>query len=186
MTTRDLVLAATFAALIVVLGAIPAIPVALIPVPVTLQTLGVMLAGAVLGPWRGAVAAALVVALVAIGLPVLAGGRGGMTVLAGPTAGFLLGFVPGAFVTGLLAARVWTGAGRRTWLRFLGFLAACILGGIAAIYAAGIAWLAAVTGIPVGRAALGALAFLPGDLLKAALAAWIATALARIYPAGLR
>lgn len=177
MTTRDLVLAATFAALIVALGAVPAVPLAFIPVPITLQSLGVMLAGAVLGPWRGALAPALVVLLVIIGLPVLAGGRGGLVVLTGPTAGYLLGWIPGAFVTGLLAQRA---AARTGWLPFAERLAGCILGGIVVVHVLGIVWLASVTGLPIGKAAWGSLAFLPGDLLKAGLAAWVATSLGRV------
>ena len=77
MTTRDLVLSALFAALIVALGLIPAIPVGALPVPITPQSLGVMLAGLILGPVRGGLAVALVVLLVVLGLPVLSGGRGG-------------------------------------------------------------------------------------------------------------
>ena len=81
MTTRDIVLVALFAAIIVVLGMLPPITLGFIPVPITAQSLGVMLAGCILGAKRGAGACLLVVLLVAIGLPVLSGGRGG---LAGP------------------------------------------------------------------------------------------------------
>ena len=178
MTTRDLVLSATFAAVIVALGAVPPIPIGIVPVPITLQTLGVMLAGAVLGPLRGALAAALVIALVLIGLPVLSGGRGGATVLAGPTAGFLLGWVPGAFVTGCLAGRG-EPAGTLALPRLARLFAACAVGGIAIVYAAGILWLAAVSGVALRTAAWGTLLFLPGDLIKAALAAFVAASLER-------
>ncbi|WP_195827527.1 biotin transporter BioY, partial [Bordetella pertussis] len=103
MTTKDTVLAALFAALIVVLSLMPPIPLPAIPVPVTLQTLGAMLAGAMLGPLRGALACLLYLVLAAIGLPVLPGGRGGLGVFFGPTGGFLVGMVAGACVTGWLA-----------------------------------------------------------------------------------
>ena len=177
MTTYDLVLSAMFAALIVVLGAMPAVPIAFLPVPITLQLLGVML-----GPRRGAAAVVLVVALVVMGLPVLAGGRGGLAVLAGPTAGFLLGWIPAAFVTGLLAARFTRRGTIAGWRGFAGHAAACILGGIAIDYLCGIAWLVGVTGIAPGTAALGTLAFIPGDLVKAVLAASIAVAIRRVHP----
>jgi len=97
---RDLARIAVFAALIVVLGTVT-IP---IPggVPITAQTLGVMLAGAVLGPRRAPLAVVLVLVLAAVGLPVLAGGRGGLGVFVGPTAGYLLGWVVGAVVIGLI------------------------------------------------------------------------------------
>lgn len=181
MTTYDLVLSAMFAALIVVLGLMPGIPIALLPVPITLQLLGVMLAGALLGPWRGASAVAIVIVLVMMGLPVLAGGRGGMAVLAGPTAGFLLGWVPAAFVTGLLAAR-FARPGDTSWRAVLGHVAACLAGGVGVDYLCGIVWLVAVTGLAASTAAWGMLAFVPGDLLKAAVAGWIAVAIRRVHP----
>ena len=99
MTTRDLVLAALFAAIIVALGLLPPITLGFIPVPITAQSLGVMLAGVVLGSKRGTVAVLLVLLLAAIGLPVLSGGRGGLAVFAAPTTGYLIGWVFAAFVT---------------------------------------------------------------------------------------
>src|SRR5689334_16218715 len=106
MTTRDLVLSALFAAIIVALGLLPPISIGIIPVPITAQSLGVMLAGVVLGAKRGAVAVLIVVVLVAIGLPVLSGGRGGLPVFAGPTAGFFIGWIFAAYVTGYLSERL--------------------------------------------------------------------------------
>ncbi len=100
MNTRDLVLSALFAAIIVVLGILPPITLGFIPVPITAQSLGVMMAGVVLGARRGTIAVLIVLVLVAIGLPVLSGGRGGLAAFAGPTTGFLIGWVFAAFVTG--------------------------------------------------------------------------------------
>ncbi|MDR0945742.1 MAG: biotin transporter BioY, partial [Bifidobacteriaceae bacterium] len=102
---RDVALVAVFAALTCVLGLIPPLYLPISPAPITAQTLGVMLAGAVLGGKRAAAAMALVVALVAAGLPVLSGGRGGLAVFAGPTVGFLVGWIPAAALTGWLTAR---------------------------------------------------------------------------------
>ena len=82
MKTKDLAYIALFAAITAVLGLLPAIPVPAVPVPITAQTLGVMLAGAVLGARRGFLALLLFLVLVAVGLPVLAGGRGGLAVFA--------------------------------------------------------------------------------------------------------
>lgn len=180
MTTHDLVLSAMFAALIVVLGALPGIPIAFLPVPITLQSLGVMLAGALLGPRRGAAAVLVFIVLVMMGLPVLAGGRGGMGALAAPSAGFILGWVPAAFVTGLLAARAPSPAGGAS-RAFAGHLLACLAGGIVVDYLCGILWLVAVTGLPPSRAAFGTLAFIPGDLIKAAIASWIAVSIKRVH-----
>ncbi|TDR87254.1 biotin transporter BioY [Enterovirga rhinocerotis] len=181
MTTHDIVLTALFAALIVVLGTIPPIPIGIIPVPITLQSLGVMLAGALLGPWRGAMAAVILIALVAMGLPVLSGGRGGLGVFAGPTVGYLIGFVPAAFVTGWVVGLL--GADRRPPLPAFGAtVLACILGGVVIDHLCGVIGLVAVTGIAWQNAALGTLAFVPGDLIKAALAGWIAVAIRRVHP----
>ncbi|REJ04443.1 biotin transporter BioY [Microbacterium bovistercoris] len=168
----DLARIAVFAALIVALGMV----VVPLPggVPITAQTLGVMLAGLVLGARRGALAVLLVLALAAIGLPVLAGGRGGLGVFVGPSAGYLLGWVAGAVVIGLIAHR-----SRFTWWRAgLG----AVVGGILVVYLFGIPVQALVTGVPLAPTALSSLAFLPGDLLKAAAATVLAVALHRAYP----
>lgn len=169
---RDLARIAIFAALIVVLGMVT-IP---IPggVPITAQTLGVMLAGAVLGPRRAPLAVLLVLALAAIGLPVLAGGRGGLGVFVGPTAGYLLGWVIGAVVIGLLMR-----GHRVTWWRTA---LAVVVGGILAVYLFGVPVQALVLGMDLAAAALSSLVFLPGDLLKAAAATALVLALHRAYP----
>lgn len=168
----DLARIAVFAALIIVLGMVT-IP---LPggVPITGQTLGVMLAGLVLGARRAPLAVLTVLALAAVGLPVLAGGRGGLGVFVGPTAGYLLGWVAGTIVIGLIAYR-----GRFTWWRAA---IAAVVGGIGVVYLFGIPVLAAVTGIPLGAAALSNVVFLPGDLLKAAAAVVLVVALRRAYP----
>lgn len=172
MTTRDLGFVALFAALIVALGMIPAVPIPALPVPITPQSLGVMLAGLILGPKRGALAVVVLVVLVAIGLPVLSGGRGGLGVLVGPSAGYLYGYVLGAFVAGLIAAKLDTEDKSRA-ARIAGLLAAAIVGGIVCVYAGGIPWLAFFTGLGLPKAAIGSLAFVPGDLVKAVIAALV-------------
>lgn len=169
---RDLARVAIFAALIVVLGLVT-IP---LPsgVPITAQTLGVMLAGAVLGPRRGPLAVLLVLVLAAVGLPVLAGGRGGLGVFAGPSAGYLIGWIFGALVIGLIVH-----GGRITWWRTaLG----AVVGGILVVYLFGIPVQALVLGVDLAPTALSSLAFLPGDLLKAAAATALTLALRRAYP----
>jgi biotin transport system substrate-specific component len=185
MSTKDIVLIALFAAIIVALGLMPPVTLGIIPVPITLQTLGVMLAGAVLGPVRGALACVLVVLLTVIGLPVLAGGRGGLGVIPGPTGGFLLGWIPGAFLVGWMVKR-FASARAGALRQGLVYFAACVLGGLLVIYAVGIPWLAAVTGMGLSRAAAGSAAFIPGDLLKAVIAALVARSVRRAYPMALR
>jgi len=162
MTTREFVRVALFAAIIAALGLLPKIDLPIAAgVPVTAQTLGVMLAGVLLGPRSGAAAVVLFIAVVALGAPLLAGGRGGLGVFFGPTVGFLLGWVPGVIVTGLIfRAFPKLPAG-------ISAAAASILGGIGVVYACGIAGLVLTTGMPLAKAALASLTFLPGDLLKA-------------------
>lgn len=194
----DLARIAVFAALIAVLGLPGAINVGV--VPITLQTLGVMLAGAVLGPLRGAAAVATFIALVAVGLPLLSGGRGGLGVFAGPTAGYLTGWLLGVIVIGLIvragagraaagwAAAGWAAAGRAgasgpSWWRVaLG----AIVGGILAIYAVGIPVQSLITGMPLGETVVTSLIFLPGDLIKVVLTVIVTMALWRAYPAAFR
>ncbi|MEO3868322.1 biotin transporter BioY [Nonomuraea sp. B12E4] len=174
--TGDLARVAVFAALIAVLGLPGSLNVLGNAVPITLQTLGVMLAGAILGTWRAALAVAVLLVLVAAGLPLLSGGRGGLGVLVGPSAGFLLGWVPGAAVTGWLVER----AGRDPGLVRL--VVACVVGGIGVIYLVGIPVQAAVTGVSLGKTALLSMVFLPGDAIKAVLASLVARGTQRAYP----
>lgn len=176
LTASDAARIATFAALIAVLGLPGQLGLFGNAVPVTLQTLGVMLAGAILGPWRGAAAAAVLLLLVAAGLPLLAGGRGGLGVFAGPSAGYALGFVLGAAVVGLIVHRGGPRPGRTR------VMVACLVGGIGAIYAVGIPVQAAVMGLGLGPTALGSLVFLPGDLLKAVVATVVTLGVFRAYP----
>lgn len=172
---RTVTQVALFAALIAALGLIPQLTLAF-GVPITAQSLGVMLCGTVLGARRGFFAALLFVGLVAIGLPLLAGGRGGLGLFASPTAGFLIGFPIAAFVTGLVMERL---SGLN-----VGVAAgiAAVVGGVVALYVVGIAGLAFVLGKSIVDAALLVTAFIPGDVIKAVLAALITAALYRARP----
>ena len=175
MKTKDLAYIALFAAITAVLGLVPAIAVG--PVPITAQTLGVMLAGSVLGARRGFLSQLLFLVLVAIGLPLLASGNGGLAVFAGPSAGYLFSWPIAAFVVGLLTERFWN--------RYnLGWgILANVVGGILVIYAIGVPVLAALADLSPRAAVLsGALFFIPGDLVKAVIAAAIAVQVRRSYP----
>ena len=146
---------------VVGLSAQIAIPLAWTPVPLTLQTLAVLLAGAALGSRRGAIAMGLLIVEGAVGLPVFSGWRAGLPHLLGPTGGYILGFVPAAYLAGLLA--------ERGWARHPLGAAAAMLAGNAAIYAVGLGRLAAFVGAE-RAVSLGLLPFLAGDLAKLALA----------------
>jgi biotin transport system substrate-specific component len=172
---RDIARIAVFAAIIVALSMMGPVPG---PggVPITAQTLGVMLAGAVLG-WRNGAAAVLVVLLlVAVGLPLLAGGSGGLGVFVRPAAGFLVGWVFGAAVTGLIAH---SGRGRMEWWRVA---VANVVGGILVIYAFGIPVQALIMGLSLGEATWMSMIFLPGDAIKVVIATVLTLALRRAYP----
>lgn len=174
---RNLTHVALFAALIAGLGLIPKFTLAF-GVPITAQTLGVMLAGTVLGAKRGALACLLFIALVALGLPLLAGGRGGLGVFASPTVGFLVGWPVAAFVTGFIVER-WRGN-----LALVSAIAS-VIGGILVLYVFGVLGMSVTLGKSIPEATLLVTAFIPGDVIKAVLAGLITSALARSRPASL-
>ncbi len=159
VTSAALVLLGTAA---VALLAQVRIPLPFTPVPITGQTLGVLLIAAVLGARLGMASLELYLAGGLAGLPFFTGGASGLAHLTGPTGGFLAGFLAAALVVGALAERGWT----RSWQK----TAALFALGSLVIYICGAAYLSIFTGL---RQALliGVLPFLPGDLLKAILAA---------------
>lgn len=175
-SARDLALIAIFAGIVAALGLVPALYPFGTAVPITAQSLGVMLAGAILGGRRGALALLVLLALVAVGLPLLSGGRGGLGVFFGPSVGYLVGWPVAAFVVGWLTQK-----GGTPYKLHWG-VAANIVGGIVVLYALGIAGTALVADLSVGAAALGALIFVPGDVAKAFLAAGIARGVHAAYP----
>jgi biotin transport system substrate-specific component len=169
-----LTLTALFAALIAA-GAFIAIPLPFSPVPVVLQNLFAVLAGLALGPLRGSAAAALYLLAGALGAPVFAGARGGLVHFAGPTGGFLIGYLLAALAAGLVAGRPRSGG--KTPLRRI--IPAVILG-FAAIYIPGLPRLKMVLGTSwAGAFSAGCLPFLIGDFLKGIAAATAAPRLRR-------
>lgn len=171
-----LALIAVFVGIIAALGLVPGLAIPGFPVQITLQTLGVMLAGAVLGRWRGAAAVLVFLLLVALGLPLLAGGRGGLGVFFGPSVGFLLAFPVGAFVIGWLTER-WNAA--RSLPKQI---AINVLGGVVVIDLIGMIGLALVLHVTLAQAALATVIFLPGDLIKAVIAAVVARGVHQALP----
>lgn len=178
----DLALVASMAALVAVCAIAPPVPTA-VGVPITLQTFGVLLAGLVLGVRRGAAAVALYVVVGLAGVPVLAGGTGGFGVLAGPTVGYLLAFVPAAAVAGWLG-----GLARRvgTRHRFAVLTGAALVAGLLVIHPLGVAGLVLRAGLPLPAALAADLVFAPGDAIKAVVAAMVALGVLRAFPALLR
>ncbi|GGL88246.1 biotin transporter BioY [Nakamurella endophytica] len=175
-TARDLAQVAVFAALLAALGLPGTVTLGTTAVPITLQTLGVMLAGGLLGARRGLLAVLVFDALVLAGLPLLAGGRGGIGVLAGVSAGYLVGWLPGVVVIGLLSRRLLPR--RPLWLGIV----VQVVGGIVVIYAIGVPWTAVRAHLPLWTAVVDAGKFLPGDAVKAVVAAAVCRQVHRAYP----
>ena len=173
---RNIALIALFAALIAALGLIPSFTLAT-GIPITAQSMGIMLCGTILGARRGAFAVLLFLMLVALGLPLLAGGRGGLGVFTTPWAGFLFGFPIAAFVAGYtmqhLPLKNLTAAG----------VIAAIIGGIGALYLVAVPYYMVAKPAGLTEALTLAMApFLPGDLIKAVLAGLVTAAVARARP----
>lgn len=144
------------------------ISVPMTPVPVTLQTLFVLLSGALLGARLGATSQLAYLAAGIIGLPVFTAGAG-LGYLLGPTGGYLLTFPITAYLAGVVADRTRGGTIRSGLLMFVGLFLASLV-----TLAGGAAWLGVVTGDLGSAIAVGFLPFLLGDLLKVALATLIA------------
>ncbi len=177
-SSRSLALVSLFAALMAVFGLIPKIDLPL-GVPITLQTLGVMLAGCLLGPRRGLQAMLLFLAAVALGLPLLSGGRGGFGVFLAPSAGYLLAWPLGAWVTGLLMAALPAGSARSTAIS--AFVASAV-GGLVVVHAFGVVGLVNIASLSWTQALYGTLVFVPGDLIKCAVCALVVHTVARGVP----
>jgi biotin transport system substrate-specific component len=175
----DLALIAVFGALITAFSIVPAIPIG-IGVPITLQTLAVVLAGLVLGPWRGMLATLLYLAVGLAGLPVFASGVAGPAVFGKASVGYLLAFPLGALLAGLIAKLVVNWRGARQYLGFF----------LAGLAASGLVHGLGILGLIVGVAHLSPmasfvtdLAFWPGDLAKMFVASAIAVAVHKAFPA---
>lgn len=172
---RNLVFIALFAALIAALGLLPKITLGS-GIPITAQSLGIMLCGTILGAKRGALAVLLFLGLVAIGLPLLAGGRGGLGSFTTPWAGFLFGFPVAAYFTGLVVEK---------WRGNIGIGAGigAIVGGILVLYSIALVYYMVATGTPLGGAITTvALPFIPGDLIKAVVAGAVTQAIWKARP----
>ncbi len=172
---QRIVYASLFAALIAV-GAYIHIP--MVPVPIVLQNLFVLLAGLLLGSRWGLISVAIYLFVGALGLPVFAGGKGGLGHFLGPTGGYLIGFAVSAWVCGWISERFQ----ETTWSSVFAVTVATFV-----VYAIGVPWLKLVTQMPWQKAAVvGMLPFLVGDVLKAASAVLLARAVRPMFNRRLR
>ena len=166
-TSLRMTVYASLMASLIAAGAFLTIPIG--PVPIVLQNLFVFLSGLLLGPRWGLASVGVYLLAGALGLPVFAGGVGGIGRFVGPTGGYLVGFLPAAYIIGLITAKVGTRA-------IFDVMAMCL--GSIVIYFFGVTWLKVLTGMTVAKTlAVGMYPFIPGDVLKIAAAVPIAKAL---------
>lgn len=175
----DLGLIAVFAALVAASSIVPGIPVGALGVPITLATLTVMLSGLVLGAGRGFAAVGLYVLLGLAGLPIFSGGRSGLGILAGPSAGYIIAFPLAAAAVGYLAGVV---IRRTVKYRGLWLFAAAMASSIVIVHGLGIVGMMVNAKLDFGKALLADLPFLPGDTIKNVLAVVIALAIHKAFP----
>ncbi|MCD4744603.1 MAG: biotin transporter BioY [Desulfobacteraceae bacterium] len=152
---RHITYSSLFVALIAA-GAFLAIPVG--PVPIVLQNMFVLLAGIILGPRWGLACVGIYLLIGACGLPVFSNGKAGIGHIFGPTGGYLLGYLPAVFITGLIAKK---------WDKKMIATVFALLTGSIIVYSTGVPWLKIVTGMEWSRTlALGMYPFILGDILK--------------------
>ncbi|APO45608.1 MULTISPECIES: biotin transporter BioY [Paenibacillus] len=177
LSLRGIVFSALMAAILVLFGYI-SIPIGFSPVPITLQTLAVMLAGGLLGPLYGFLSVTMVVLLTALGFPLLHG-TGGLAVLLGPTGGYVMMWPFSALLIGLLLARI-------NIKGVTGFILAFVvfeLFGSLLVYVSGVPWLAYAFKMDLPEAMIqGFYPYIIGDLIKAVFAAIIIAPVRMVFP----
>jgi biotin transport system substrate-specific component len=152
-----------------------AVPLPFSPVPLTGQTIGVMLSGLLLAPREAAASQTVYLLCGALGLPVFSGGRSGLGILMGPTGGYLLGFIPGALVCSAITGSAQRGAGRESLSPLYAAVLGVVVGGVVVVDLLGVVRLAQVAQISIGKAlAVGVVPYLVGDAIKCivTVAAW--------------
>lgn len=161
ITTKDLILMAMFSALTAVLSQI-LLPIPFSPIPINLATLSVFLAGACLGGKKGAISQLIYLLLGAAGLPVFTGMGSGIGIIAGPTGGYIIGYIVAAYLTGLICFKF-----PKTYIN----TAIAMLTGLLFCYFFGTLWYMFLTKVNFTSAlAMCVIPFLPGDFIKIAAA----------------
>ncbi|QVI34070.1 BioY family transporter [Lacticaseibacillus chiayiensis] len=176
MQTKTLTRMGLLLAVLIGLAFAPPITIGFLGVPIVLQNMGVMLVALLLPTRPATITIGLLLALAALGLPVLTGGRGGIAVFMGPTAGFMYGWL----LTPLAYAGITHYLKQDSWVtKALGMT----LGGVLLTELLGAAWLAATTNMTFVSALLSVLIYIPGDLLKMALSVLVVQQLTAVMPA---
>ncbi|OEL04143.1 biotin biosynthesis protein BioY [Staphylococcus succinus] len=171
MTTKYLVYTGLMTAIIAVLGFVPAIPLPIMPVPIVLQNIGIFLAAILLGRKYGTLSVIILLMLVATGLPLLSGGRGGIGVFAGPSAGFLFMYPVVAYLIGLVRDLYFKK------INFIVLLITTILIGAVLLDVVGTIIMGLITNLPISKSITLSLVFIPGDIVKAIIASLVGNVL---------
>jgi biotin transport system substrate-specific component len=177
---QSLALISVFAALIAASAIVPGIPVGSFGVPITLQTLAIMVTGLVLGGSRAAAAVALYLLLAFAGLPIFSGGRAGLAVLAGGSAGYIVGFLLAALLVGMAAEQIIRRLPAKR--RGLWFFLAAIMVTVVASHMLGVLGMMVNLKLSWQAAFASDLIFYPGDIVKDAVASVAAVAAHRAFP----
>ncbi|MCP4482914.1 MAG: biotin transporter BioY [bacterium] len=176
MKTKDIVYIALFAAITASLSLFPPITMPIAGVPITAQSIAPMLAGSIIGSKRGFLSLLLFLIFIAIGLPVLSGGRGGLNIFFGANAGFILCWPVSAYIIGFLFEKFWKKLNYFNSFLFITF------GGIIILYIAGILWISLIAKISIYKSFIGCLVFIPGDIIKAIIATFVSMLIKKSYP----
>ena len=159
MKTKNVALIAMMTAIIIVLGFVPPIPLGFIPVPLVLQNMGIMLAGAILGSKRGFLSVIIFLLLVAVGLPLMTGGRGGVAVFVGATAGYIYAY---PFAAALMGYGLKKFSYSNFWLELLVVWVA----GVLFIDVLGAVGLTVIAHMPFIKSFIDKFVFIPGYTIK--------------------
>lgn len=174
MKTQELTKSAVMISIIILLGFFPPIPIGILPVPIVLQNTGFMLSGLLLGKKNGTITTFFFLVLVAVGFPILAGGRGGMGVFFGVTAGYIYAYPFATFLIGWLTER-FNAHNKNMWVAF----GITFLFGAVFIDTCGALGIALSSNVSLTSSLIANLAFIPGDTIKALVSAIIASRLAK-------
>lgn len=170
MTLKQMISVSLFTSLTIALSLLT-IPLPFTPIPVTGQTIAVILSGALLGSKLGALSQVLYILIGIVGIPVFAGGRGGPGIILGPTGGFIWGFILMSYVIGRITEVGYMKLQKHSTVVLI---AAFLIGGIGVLYTTGVAQLAIVLQLSMPEALVaGALPFIPGDVFKICIATTI-------------
>lgn len=175
MKTKDITRIAIMISIIIVLGFFPPIPISLLPVPIVIQNAGFMLSGLLLGKKNGTIATLLFLLLTAIGFPILAGGRGGITVFIGITAGYLFAYPFATFLIGWLTEKFNPNNQKLIYAFVITFIFGAVF-----IDFCGAVGVSLLSDVSLSKSLVASLAFIPGDTIKAFLTAFVAKRLSRV------